>query len=66
MKDKPQQPHVVVGPHGVHWLGLAFNEAHAWEIAFGWPSPEEIACYRRRGYYCTTATLSWKMPKEVA
>lgn len=66
MKDKPELPFVIVAPEGVHWLGHARNEAHAWEIALGWPSAGEVADRKKRGWYCASATVSWKRPQEAA
>ena len=65
MKRKPDQhmfPYVVVAPEGVHWLGLCMDEAHAWEIALGWPAEEDITECKRSGWYCARATLTWKNP----
>ena len=57
---KPLMPWVIVGPAGVRWLGHASCEADAWEIALGWPSPEEIAEHKKKGFYAAEATVSWK------
>lgn len=56
------ETYVVVGPSGVRWIGLAENEHSAWTVAFGWPTPEEIAVAKAAGWYCVKATVTWKAP----
>lgn len=55
---------VCVGPQGLYYVGLHENEADTWQIAFGWPSAEEIANKKAEGWYVTDATLSWAGPQR--
>jgi hypothetical protein len=59
-------PWVVVAPNGVHWLGHAQDEAHAWSTALGWPDASEVAEHKQRGWYAAEATVSWKRPDGVS
>ena len=62
-KELPQMtPWVIVSPDGWEWLGYMEDEAHAWDIALGWPSPEEIAEHKANGWYAAEATVTWKRP----
>jgi len=36
------QPWAMMRRREIGWLGMARDEAHAWQIALGWPGPEEI------------------------
>lgn len=60
-----KKTYVVVAPSGLYWVGLAEDEQAAWEIALGWPSSDEIADHKKRGWYVTMATLSWGYPGSV-
>jgi hypothetical protein len=58
-----QFPWVVIARDGVYWVGLAENEARAWQIALGFPDNAEIAEKRRQGWYAAQAQLTWKKPE---
>ena len=60
--DKPQDTYVVVSPQGVVWIGLADDEQHAWTIALGWPSQDEIDYNKRAGWYVTRCNVTWTKP----
>lgn len=55
-------PWVIVSPDGVHWLGHANDEYHAWTIALGWPDAAEIRDHQARGWYAAQATVTWQRP----
>jgi hypothetical protein len=59
-----QFPYVVVANDGVFWVGLAENEAHAWQIALGFPDNGEIAEKKRQGWCAVQAQLTWKNQSE--
>ena len=53
---------VVVGPQGLYWVGLADDEKHAWTIAHGWPSDDDIQELIKSGWYAATANVTWRKP----
>lgn len=57
-------PWIVVAPAGVHWLGHAKNEDHAWQIALGWPGEAEVQFYKQLGWYAVECTVSWHAPQK--
>ena len=59
-------PWVVVGPHGVYYVGLHDDEAGAWTVALGWPDAEEIAERKADGWYAAQATMTWTQPNTEA
>lgn len=59
---RPIATWVVVGPDGLSWVGLAENEADAWEVALGWPHPAEVEWHKQRGWYAAEATITWSKP----
>lgn len=63
MLEKFKQPWVIAGPTGVLYAGLHHDEAEAWCIWLGWPSPEETEIAKQSGLYAAPATLSWKPPE---
>lgn len=64
--SQPLLPWVVVSTTGVHWLGHAKNEDHAWQIALGWPDEPEIMFHKKLGWYAAEATVMWKKPQKEA
>jgi hypothetical protein len=44
------------------WVGIADRESHAWSIALGWPSDEEITEAKAAGWYAAEATITWSKP----
>lgn len=62
-RDRKEFPFAIVAPDGLFWLGLAHDTAHAWQIALGWPSPEEIAFRQRHGWACVTVQVTWKLER---
>ena len=54
-----QRPYVLVGPDGVHYVGIHNSEDDCWKIALGWPSEEEILARKSEGFAVYPATLSW-------
>ena len=53
---------VIVGPHGLEYVGLHECEADVWTIYLGWPSPEEVAEKKAEGWYAAPANITWKKP----
>lgn len=62
MKDEFWLPYVIISPKGVYYIGMHKSEADCWNIALGWPDDSEIEWCKNNGWYCISATLSWKDP----
>lgn len=45
------------------WLGVAKNEAEAWQIALGWPDKAEIDDAKSRGIYAAPVGL---VPRPIS
>lgn len=57
-----EQPFVIAGPNGVAHLGLYASEQDAWTVYLGWPSEDEIAEVKAKGYFCVPATVTYQRP----
>ena len=56
------QPWVIVGPTGLAYIGLHFDEEATWQVFLGWPSDDEIASYKSEGWYAAPAVATWRKP----
>lgn len=45
MTKEEQKVYVCVATSGLHWIGLAINENHAWASVLDWPSQGDIDDY---------------------
>ena len=54
-----ERPFVMVGPHGLAYVGIHASERDCWQVALGWPSDDEIAARKAEGFAVHPATLSW-------
>lgn len=59
-----QKPFVFVSPDGVQWAGLADDIGHAWQIALGWPSDEEIDDAQAGGCFIAPAVFRFRDPTD--
>ena len=60
------QPYVLVGPHGLSYVGLHESEEGCWLIAPGWPSQEEIDKHKANGFAVYPATVTWRPEDDCA
>lgn len=56
--------YVIVGPHGLDYVGLHADESECWRIALGWPTRGEVRERIENGWYCARAELKWQRPVE--
>lgn len=54
------QPYVLVGPHGLKYIGLHDSEETCWRVALGWPSQEEIDHHKALGFAVYPANVTWQ------
>lgn len=57
-----RQPYAIIGPRGLAYIGLHETEEACWHTYLGWPTPEEIADAKARGFYCALAEVKWTAP----
>lgn len=56
--EQKMEPWAVMSPRGIEYVGLCADETHAWHIALGWPSDEEITQLKKQGWWASDATLT--------
>jgi len=56
------KPFIFVTPEGVQWAGMADDLGHAWSIALGWPSNEEIDDAQAGGCFVVPAVFMFRNP----
>ena len=59
-EQKPYVPYVIVGPQGLEYVGLHRDAESCWWIWSGWGDEDDIANYKKRGFECYEATVSWR------
>lgn len=63
MKDRLNDPWVVVAPYGVVFLGYAADEERAWAYATQSFQPRSsVVYYKSQGWYAAKATVTWQKP----
>lgn len=60
MIKKRNKPYAIVGPNGLHHIGLHHDENDCWRVALGWPTVGEVEAYKRKGYYATEVAVTIK------
>ena len=55
---------VIVGPQGLHYVGIHASALEAWTVGLGGADSAEIASHQASGWYAAPAALNWIKPKE--